>query len=498
MNEPILPFLSIEDATVVKNGKILFQNLEFTIQPDEQWAILAASGSEKTAFLETLYGRTSVTQGRIHRFFSQSYQTEQSKQGKVNSFRDLVSFVSQAYTFRNKSNIQEFYYQQRFNSSEADDTYTVSTYLDQVEETRTGFWNKQTTMDLLGLTPLADKSLIKLSNGETRRLAIAAALLRNPKLFLMDRPMTGLDKETRDAFDGILRRITESGIQIVMTTSAHEIPSTITHVGMITDGRLVPVSDLSGVANQTDLQSLPETNRIAALILDYPTIPYTNLIDLRNVTIQYGSKKILDSVSWTVKAGERWVLKGHNGAGKSTLISLLLGENPQSYAVDFSLFDRKRGTGESIWEVKKPIGFVSPELSRFFPKNQTCLKVVLSGLFDTIGLFRQVSPEQTQLGLNWLEALQLSHIKNILLHQVSIEDQRFCLLARAMIKRPALLILDEAAQGMDDEQRTRFKHIVSILCEKTPIGLIYVSHYENDIPDAVENEITLVNGQRIT
>lgn len=466
------------------------------MQTGEHWAILAASGAEKTAFLETLYGRTSITQGRIMRFFSQQYQEEQSKRGRVNSFRDLVSFVSQTYTFKNKSNVQEFYYQQRFNSSEAEEADTVSNYLDQVEGKRPGFWNKENTMALLALTPLADKSLIKLSNGETRRLALAVGLLKNPKLFLMDRPLTGLDVATRRAFDGILDQITGSGIQVVMTTSPEEIPKAITHVGKIIRGKLIALDDRSTLAIDKPTGSPEETARIKTLITNYPSVPYKNLIELRDVSIRYGDKQLLQGVQWTVKPGERWALKGHNGAGKSTLISLLLGENPQAYANDFYLFDRKRGTGESIWDIKRPVGFVSPELSRYFPKNQTCIKVVLSGLFDTMGLFRQATPEQTVLAQHWLAAFDIPHIQHILLHQASLEDQRFCLLARAMIKRPALLILDEAAQGMDDEQRLRFKHIIDHICRETPIGLIYVSHYADDIPEAVENEILLENGKR--
>ncbi|WP_209330970.1 ATP-binding cassette domain-containing protein [Lunatimonas salinarum] len=491
-----LPFLTIENATILKNGKVLFQDLNFSMQSGEQWAIIASSGAEKTALLETLYGRTSVTQGRITRHFSHAYQEAQSKLGKVNSFRDLMSFVSQAYTFKNKSNVQEFYYQQRFNSSEAEEADTVSDYLDRVEEARPGYWNKENAMALLALTSLSDKSLIKLSNGETRRLAIAAALLKNPLLFLMDRPLTGLDVATREAFDGILEQITRSGIQVVMTTSPEEIPAVITHVGRISQGQLLPMEDKSLLKTEKTTVSPEETARIKRLIADYPAVAYHNLIDLRDVSIRYGDRQLLQGIQWTVKPGERWVLKGHNGAGKSTLISLLIGENPQAYASDFYLFDRKRGSGESIWDIKRPIGFVSPELSRYFPKNQTCLKVVLSGLFDTMGLFRQPTPEQTKLALDWMEALQIPHIQRVLLHQASLEDQRFCLLARALIKQPALLILDEAAQGMDDEQRTRFKHIIDHICQKTPIGLIYVSHYANDIPDTVDHEILLENGKR--
>src|SRR5690606_21683406 len=139
------------------------------------------------------------------------------------------------------------------------------------------------------------------------------------------------------------------------------------------------------------------------------------------------------------------------------LLSLIFGENPQAYANNIVLFDRKRGTGESIWDIKRPTGFVSAELHRYFPTNQSCLQVVLSGIFDTIGLFRKTSALQQECAHKWLQALNIDHVADLRLNQISLENQRFCLLARAMIKFPALLILDEAAQGMDEEQRELFK-----------------------------------------
>lgn len=496
MSKPI-PFLNLSQATVLKNGRTIFQDLDFEMQTGENWAIIAFSGLEKTTFLETLLGRTSITQGKVERTFAEAYQENQRLRGKVNSFRDLIAFVSQTYTFRNKSNVQDFYYQQRFNSADSEAAATVNDYLNEVDARIDGHWNVETVLETMELKPLADKSLIKLSNGETRRLAIAAALLKNPLLFLMDRPLTGLDQETRIKFDGILKIIIDSGIQVVMTTSIGEIPSAITHVGQLKHGKLFPIPRTEQVEDSSTYSPQAVSKELLSLLRNYPTVPYKTLIRMYGVNISYGEKMLLEDLNWEVRPGERWVLKGHNGAGKSTLVSLLLGENPQAYANNFSLFDRKRGSGESIWDIKRPVGFVSPELGRYFPKNQTCLKILLSGLFDTIGLFRKTTEAEEMLAKQWLNALEIPHIAALRLAQVSLEEQRFCLLARALIKRPALLILDEAAQGMDDEQRQRFRQIVDAVCTHTPIGLVYVSHYADDIPVAVNKEILLEEGKRI-
>lgn len=492
-------FIAIKGAKVNYLERNIFQNLEFEMLEGEQWAILSASGMEKTAFLDTILGKTNLSQGQIIREFSREYQQEKTAAGEINSFRDLVSVVSQKYTFTNKSNLQNFYYQQRFNSSESEEAATVWEHLSEVPVKRAGYWNTKNVMDLLDLERLSDKSLIKLSNGESRRLAIASALLRNPKLFLMDQPMTGLDVGSRAHFTEVLEAMIASGIQVIMATSAGEIPEAITHVAILEGGKV------SQTLRREEFHSLDfhqhqalaqfDHRKLDKLIQAKPIPTFDQLVQMNNIHIEYNGKVILDQVNWSVKQGECWVLRGHNGAGKSTLLSLVNGENPQAYANDLTLFDHKRGTGESIWDIKRPIGFVSPELVRYFPSNQTCLKVVLSGLFDTMGLFKKVSSEQEQEAMDWLRLFRIEHIAQKRLNQVPLENQRFCLLARAMIKSPALLILDEAAQGMDDEQRILFRETVNHIGSHPQVSMIYVSHYDEDIPEVVDKELVLEEGK---
>lgn len=499
MKNDASPFLLIENATIKQLGKVIFQQLDFTLLEGQSWAILSGSGAERTAFLDTLLGKTTLSEGRIQRPFAEAYQAEKSQKGEINSFRDLIAVVSQRYEFRNKSNVQDFYYQQRFNASESEEAATVKEYLQGVEVKIPGDWNVENVMDLLHLENLKDKSLIKLSNGETRRLAIAGALMKNPKLLLMDQPMTGLDVQTRQEFRQVLQSIIDSGVQVIITTSPEEVPDALFYVGVIQNGRLATCTRREDFPpNKLDhlvYGSGQVDSKIKALVQKQSLPTFDQLISLMNVHIQYGEKVILDQLNWEVRQGERWALKGHNGAGKSTLLSLIFGENPQAYANDIILFDRRRGSGESIWDVKRPTGFVSPELSRYFPKSQSCLQIVLSGLFDTIGLFRKPTDEQNRLAEEWLDALGLTHVAGLRLNQVSLEQQRFCLLARAMIKSPVLLILDEAAQGMDDGQRRLFRETVEEICKHSRVTLIYVSHYDEDIPSCVSRRIVLEEGK---
>ncbi|WP_215226356.1 ATP-binding cassette domain-containing protein [Echinicola shivajiensis] len=494
-------FLSIENAHVRYLDRNIFQDLNFQMQEGESWVILSASGSEKTAFLDTILGKTVLSEGRVTRDFAVDYQKEMTALGRINSFRDLIAVVSQKYTFTNKSNLQNFYYQQRFNSSESEEAATVIEHLQEVEAKQDGQWTVDKVMELMDLEVLKDKSLIKLSNGESRRLAIAGALLRNPKLFLMDQPMTGLDVDTRKHFGEVLEVMVASGIQVIMTTSPEEIPDAITHVAIVDGGKIVQEEKRQDfhqkdLVNHSALSQF-DHKKLDKLIQNNPVKRFDTLVKMNQIHIQYNGKVILDQVNWEVEQGECWVLRGHNGAGKSTLLSLINGENPQAYANDIVLFGRKRGTGETIWDIKRPIGFVSPELARYFPRNQTCLKVVLSGLFDSIGLFKKVSEEQEQVAMEWLKLFRIEHVAQMLLHQIPLENQRFCLLARALIKSPALLILDEAAQGMDDEQRILLRETIDHIGRHPDVSMIYVSHYEEDIPKVVDRELVLEEGKVI-
>ncbi|WP_268036122.1 ATP-binding cassette domain-containing protein [Algoriphagus sp. PAP.12] len=486
--------LLIQNSKVLFKGNHAFENLNFSLNQNENWAIIAESGWLQTAFLETIRGNTVIPEGHVERPFASTYIQEKSAQKEMHSFRDLIAYVSQKYEFRNKFNQQNFYFQQRFNSSESGETLTVEEYLQAIESKIPGPWTVSGVMDLLDLKRLKEESLLKLSNGETRRLAIASGLLRQPKLFLMDHPTTGLDVASRINFGKVLKEIISQGVHVILTCAAGEVPEGITDVALLNSQGVEKTFSSTSFSDQQEVIVKKEWKwDLLISLLSNGDLPVVSPVRLEKVTITYDHKPILNQVNWEVKAGEKWQLKGPNGSGKSTLISLLIGENPQAYSQNFWLFGRKRGTGESIWDVKRPTGFVAPELARFFPANQTVRKVILSGLFDTMGLFKKVNTEQDELADKWIELFELEREANQLLSRVSMEKQRWALLARAMIKKPQLLILDEASQGMDEIQRTLFKDTVQKICENSAISLIYVSHYDEDVPDEVNQKFSLVN-----
>jgi len=221
-------------------------------------------------------------------------------------------------------------------------------------------------------------------------------------------------------------------------------------------------------------------------------------VEMKNVNIQYNGIPILENINWKVRKGERWCVTGHNGSGKSTLFSLISADNPQAYANDIYLFGKKRGSGESIWDIKKNIGYVSPELHLFFEKSETVFNAVASGLYDTIGLFRHVPDADRKTVENWLSIIGIENLKDKRLHQLSLGEQRTVMLTRALVKSPPLLILDEPCQGLDKFQTQRFKAIVDAICASSSTTLIYVSHYEHDVPSCISRYLVLEKGRIIS
>jgi molybdate transport system ATP-binding protein len=196
-----------------------------------------------------------------------------------------------------------------------------------------------------------------------------------------------------------------------------------------------------------------------------------------------------------MRQGEHWAIRGPNGAGKSTLLSLILADNPQAYANDVTIFGRPRGTGESIWEIKHQIGWVSPEIHMYYSSQIDCRTVVCSGFHDSMGLYQNVTAEQSQTAARWMRILGIDGLADQLFHDVSIGEQRMILLARALVKQPRLLILDEPCQGLDGYHRARIIHVLDALCRQTPVSLLYVTHHRDELPESITHVLLLEKGR---
>jgi molybdate transport system ATP-binding protein len=483
------PLIEIKNIKVKYLDNTLFAGLTFIVNKGEHWALVGESRAGKSTLLQTIAGWFNITGGKVDYHFP----------GEHLSNKDAIAFVPARHHFRNLSNTTDFYYQQRFNSSDSEDALTVEQYLLAVIPAyhQNIYWTYEKVITLLKLDDLQNKQIIKLSNGETKRLMLAAALLKNPVLLLLDNPLSGLDVQTRNDFDLIVDEIISSGSTIIIATSPYEIPKAITHVAVLKKGTIGKtilkgefdpksfINEGSGEVDNAQLKTLLNSGLAKT--------SYRYIVKMSNVHIQYDDKVILDKINWHITPGERWALLGPNGAGKSTLLSLINGDNPQAYANYIVLFDKKRGTGESIWDIKSKIGFVSPELHQYFPTD-SCLQVIESGYYDTLGLFRPSQKAKAEIALQWMKALEIEKYAHVLLKNIPASAQRLCLLARALIKNPPLLIFDEPCQGLDAHQQLHFKSLIDTICGMSNVTLIYVSHYQHEIPDSVTKVLRLDRG----
>lgn len=475
--------ISLDQAMVRHDNHLLFEDFSLHIQGGEHWGILGHSGSGKTSLLKLLKGLLPITHGN---------QTCLYK-------RDEIGFLTSDYHFKNNSNINDFFYQQRYNSTLSDDAPKVKTLLEQAATAATsGFWTQEKVIDLLRIDHLLNEEVIKLSNGETKRLRLATLLIGNPKLLLLDTPLVGLDVKTRDTFELIFQKIADSGIQLVMTLEPGEIPSVITNALILDHFKITDIF-IRSEFDQIELKTLDTftlNQKLLSQLLNESIPEYNQVIRMKDVNIRYDDRQILDHINWEVKQGEHWALRGANGAGKSTLLSLVNGDNPQAYANDIVLFDRKKGSGETIWSIKRKIGYVSPEMLHYFRTSHSCLHVILSGLRE--GPYpERVTAELNEKAKNWMKLLGIEEASDQLFKTCSPTTQRLTLLARALLKNPVLLVLDEPCQGLDQPHTQRIQEIIDQICSKSPVTLVYVTHYQQELPTCIDHAIELEAGKRI-
>ena len=356
-------------------------------------------------------------------------------------------------------------------------------------------------LSLLHASHVKNTRLIQLSNGEHKRFQLAKGILHQADWLLLDNPFIGLDISARKLLNQILDNLFQKGLKLFLVTSVSEIPETVTHIALLNNGKLMPViARREFIESQKTLPVLPGVQFIHAGLLDHVIPAYTYpdftvAIKMVNTNVIYHNQTILHNINWEVKKGECWSLSGHNGSGKSTLLSLVNGDNPQAFANEIYLFDRKKGTGETIWDIKQKIGYVSPELHHYFDAAVSCFEVVASGLFDTIGLFKIISEKQKAIVNQWMDILSIKRFEKRMFKQLSNGEQRLVLLARALVKNPPLLILDEPCQGLDDAATKQFIALINDICVHLKKTLVYVTHYQQEIPACINRSLQLANGR---
>ncbi|MDE5945204.1 MAG: ATP-binding cassette domain-containing protein [Rikenella sp.] len=470
--------IRLTDAVLSEGGYEFASPLNFRLEEGEQVAVVGENGSGKSALIETLLGRRALRSGRLTYGFASGDRKRAGGGMRYIAFHETY----------NRAEDGEYYYQQRWNSCDNENAPRVGELLDRIETADPAF--RKELYDLLAIHPMLDKPVVLLSSGELRKFQIVRMLLTQARVLAVDNPFIGLDTEARAVMNELLGQLTAmEGLQLILVLSDEaEIPDFITHIYRLEDRQLGPKIPAS-LFRRPSVAVLPPA--IALPAPEREPLTCEEAVRLRGVTIRYGDRTILDALDWTVRNGERWALAGPNGSGKSTLLSLICADNPQAYAQDITLFGRQRGTGESIWEIKRRIGYVSAEMHRSFLKPIPAVNLAASGYFDSLGLYETPTAEQLTSAEAWMEVFGIGAVADRSFLRLSSGEQRLVLLARAFVKDPDLLILDEPLNGLDQINKARVRAIVEAFCGRPGKSLIYVSHVESDLPSCIDRRLEL-------
>ena len=479
------PIIEVNNGVPRHPSYRMKEPVNFVMNPGEQIALVGPNGAGKSRLVDILIGRWPLLMNEVKYHFPSSVSDMVCDNIKYITFRDSYGDADGT-----------FYYQQRWNSQDMETTPLVRELLPEASDASL----KETLFGLFGLETFLDKHIVLLSSGELRKFQLAKALLTRPSVLILDNPFIGLDAPTRDLLRDLLEKmIRMMHLHVILVLSREEeIPSFITHVVKV-EGLVC--GEKVNIHNSNCHSERSEESRLHKVDASEILPPFGRLNDnaekkeeivrLNKVSIRYGERTILNELDWTVRKGEKWALTGENGSGKSTLLSLICADNPQSYACDISLFGRKRGTGESIWEIKKHIGYVSPEIHRAYLKNMPAIDIVASGLHDSVGLYVRPKPEQRAVCEEWMKVFGIGDLKDSSFLQLSSGEQRLVLLARAFVKEPDLLILDEPLHGLDTNNRQLVKEIIDSYARKEGKTLIMVSHYQEEFPACITHSLHL-------
>jgi len=542
--------ITLKDIKIQASGHTFFNGANWSIEAGEAWAILGPTGAGKSLLAQVMARRWSLTRGQITYYFDPVTTPEGRSYLHPGEILIFSAETHGAFVEHYAS-----YYQARWQSLEGEENPTAGDYLTAIRKRSLARAGPNPLQPIPGPFPLAGQSgrpddlhdglnsllfeslaiepifhrqVHQLSNGESRKVFLAGLLLASPNVLILDDPYTGLDAASRAALATTVETLIAHGEPQVLFFTSHpeDVPASIGRILDVRDGHILFTGPRAGGMAPAALAALFGSNdptiAIQSIGSSYKSTPpalasaaasYADdlvqntafysavVVEMQNVTVTYGDNRILDAIHWQVRQGERWLLSGPNGAGKSTLLSLVMGDNPQAYANPISLFGQRRGTGDSIWEIKRAIGYVSPELQAFYAHPSldrppfTCLQVAISGFFDSVGLYRRPTHEQKKTAYSWLEAFDLLEQVNYPFTSLSNGQKRLTLLARALVKHPPLLVLDEPCQALDADHRQTFTTLIDSLCASTPLTLIYVTHDPAEAPTAITHHLELDHGR---
>ena len=337
------------------------------------------------------------------------------------------------------------------------------------------------------------QTLQSMSSGEQKKVLLEHLMDSNPDYVVLDNPFDNLDKDSQLELKNLLHGISKEIIIIQIISRKGDLLSFIKNYARLDDRKLILLTE------QNAFLSNKETIHFKGSIpppLKQIEFNHKTLIELKNVNVSYDGKPILRDISWIIAKGEFWELSGKNGSGKTTILSMITGENPKGYGQDLFLFGQRKGSGESVWDIKKNIGYFTPSMTDKFTGYHSVEHMMISGIIDSIGLYVQPTEAQLRIAKEWLQLIGFWKIKDTLFHDLTMGQKRLVMTTRAMIKHPLLLILDEPTAGLDDESASLLVSLVNKIARESNTTIIFVSHrVERGLnPDFIYNLRMTENG----
>lgn len=490
----MVALLTVEDALCRIGRNAVLRIANFEINPGEHWCVFGPNGSGKSLLADLIAGR---------RVESKNYVS--SRQG-FDSGKDiqLVSFEEQQRLWQRDDRLDISEY-----SEQAEDRGTIVQQL--IRSSRAvGQQDQPLFIDLieqLDLQAVIDKGIRFLSSGQIRKVLIARALYAwregFPKLVILDDPLESIDRDSQRRIAHCIEHyLDEHCCSLQLCRRQQDILPGVTHLALMEGLQLV---------QQGPLQQLLDGEAFKQLVARKPAIPQTipgklptvapseekvsdevPLIRLEDVEANYGELQVLHNIRWTMQQHHHVLIEGPNGCGKSTLLSLIDGENHKGYGQDVFLFGRRKGSGETVWDIKARFGVVSNELHNKYVKGWRVLDVVVSGFFDSVGLYDDSGAAEWERARQWLKTLGIHQLEKSYYHEISFGQQRLVLLARAMVKHPRVLILDEPCVGLDDYHRDLILQTLDVIAAQANTQIVYVSHVQGEQPACINQKLTFV------
>lgn len=467
--------IRMQDLCVDFDERFQLVDINWQIQPGRHWMITGPNGSGKSALAAVLAGAGDHLSGTLSglpatvALVSYETQNELIEAERRKDDADIMDVIAEGTPVR------------EILERDCPDPALASRLVEQ-----------------FGLETLLDRAFRNLSTGETRKLLLVRALSSQAELLVLDEPFDGLDVNAHRMLAEHLQELAKTTSMILVLNRFDECPIFITDLAYMDRGRLlhqVKRSDEKALAELQQLMhlktselDLPQADPVSELPALDPAQP---LVKLNNVGIRYGDVTIFSDLCWTIEPNQHWQLTGPNGSGKTGLLSLITGDHPQCYVNDIQVFGFQRGNGESIWQIKQYIGYLSSALQWEYRVGASLRHVIISGFYDSIGLYSKYTERQGEIADEWLAVLGMSSRANEPFNKLSHGDQRLLLIARAMVKHPPLLILDEPCLGLDDMNRQLVLALIEKICAGSETAVVYVNHHPEDKVAGIEHHLSL-------